>query len=142
MALVIVLAFVVLLSGLVMAFLSRSVSERQGSNSSASLSKVDLFAQGAVDTIIGDLKQEIVDGSTSNSTGSSTIYTPKSPVNAVPSLVGSSGTNGLENLLKCSVSGQAFYSGQVICYWHCAGKQRLHKFDFHERPQFQPRPLE
>ena len=50
-ALVIVLAFVVLLTGLLLAFFSRTISERQVSNSSASQSKVDIFAQGAVDTL-------------------------------------------------------------------------------------------
>ena len=77
-ALVVVLAFVVLLTALVLAFFSRAMSERVISNSSASQTKAEIFAQGAVDTIIGDLQQEIVDGSTAypTATGSvtNTIY--------------------------------------------------------------------
>src|SRR5207249_3944605 len=62
-ALVIVLAFVVLLTGLVVAFFSRAMSERQISNSSGTQTRADLLAQGAVDVIIGDLKEEIAAGS-------------------------------------------------------------------------------
>ena len=114
-ALVIVLAFVVLLTGLLMAFFSRAMSERQSSNSSASQTKVDLFAQGAVNTIIGDLKQEIADGSNATivvaGSATNTIYLPTAPTNAVPALAGSTGTGGLENLVKLSANGTAFSSG-------------------------------
>jgi len=116
-ALIIVLAFVVLLTGLMVAFFSRALSNRQISNSSASQTKVDAFAQGAMLQIVGDLKQEIADPSRSNTTsittttGTGTIYTPKSAAYAVPQLVGSSGTGGAENLVKISRSGSVFYSG-------------------------------
>jgi Tfp pilus assembly protein PilX len=110
-ALVIVLAFVVLLTTLVLAFFSRAMSERGISNSSASQTKVEIFAQGAADTIVGDLQQEIVAGSNPTVTSGGTIYSPAAPTNAVPALVGSSGTNGLQNLVKRSASGQPFYTG-------------------------------
>ena len=60
MALVIVLAFVVLLTGLIIAFFSRSILDRQISNSSMGRAKVSAFADGATNSIIGELKQEIV----------------------------------------------------------------------------------
>ncbi len=110
-ALIIVLAFVVLLTALVLAFFSRAMSERVISNSSGSQTKVEIFAQGAMDTIIGDLQQEIVAGSNPTVTAGGTIYTPASSTNAAPALVGSSGTNGLQNLVKRSTSGQPFYTG-------------------------------
>ena len=114
-ALLIVLAFVVLVTGMIVAFFSRSMSDRKVSNSSASQVQTELLAQGALQTLVADLKQEIADGSTANSitTGSVTtiIYTPKTRANAVPALVGSTGTSGLENLIKRSANGQAFYSG-------------------------------
>ena len=114
-ALLIVLAFVVLVTGMIVAFFSRSMSDRKVSNSSASQVQTELLAQGALQTLVADLKQEIADGSTANSitTGSVTtiIYTPKTPANAVPALVGSTGTSGLENLIKRSANGQSFYSG-------------------------------
>ncbi len=107
-ALVIILAFVVLLTGLVVAFFSRAMSDRQVSNSSASQIKADVFARGAAAQVIGDLKQEIASGSTVTTAGTDTIYLPTSPANAVPALVGSTGSGGLEDLVKRSANGQAF----------------------------------
>lgn len=126
-ALIIVLFFVVLITSLTVIFLSRSMTAHQISNSSAGEAKVNLLAQSAGDIIIGDLKQEIIDGSTStNVTTGVTIYTPKtgdaslSPMGistAAPALVGftptyASGveTDGLANLLKVSKYGLPFYS--------------------------------
>jgi hypothetical protein len=62
-ALVIVLAFILLLTFLVVAFFSRAASNRQLAASSARRAKSDLLAQSALEIIIGDLKQEISDGS-------------------------------------------------------------------------------
>lgn len=104
-ALVITLAFVVILTGLIVAFFSRSTISRQASNANANQTKADLFAQGAAETIIGDLRQEIVDGSESPAAGI-TLYFPKKPENAVPKrTAGLAGVAGLENLVRRSVSG-------------------------------------
>ncbi|MGB8353236.1 MAG: hypothetical protein WCD79_05060, partial [Chthoniobacteraceae bacterium] len=129
MALVIALAFIVLMTGLIVAFFSRAMSERQVSNSSANETKVELFAIGATDSIIADLKQEIVDGSGTNvvsiTTGSSTVtlYYPSSPATSAPAISGftpaysSPGveSDGLANLVKYSAyqsgSSVPFYSG-------------------------------
>src|SRR6266498_4330049 len=62
-ALIIVLAFVVLLTGLGVAYLSRTTSDRQVAHSSFNQSNVDQLAQSAMDNVIGDLRQEIVNGS-------------------------------------------------------------------------------
>src|SRR5881296_3316090 len=64
-ALIIVLAFVVLFVGLGVAYLSRTTSDRQVAHSSFNQSNVDQFAQSAMDKIIGDLRQEITNGSAS-----------------------------------------------------------------------------
>jgi hypothetical protein len=64
-ALLIVLAFVVLFAGLGVAYLSRTTSDRQVANSSFNQSNVDQLAQSAMDKIIGDLRQEITNGSAS-----------------------------------------------------------------------------
>jgi hypothetical protein len=110
-ALVIVLAFLVLLAGVALAFFSRAMAERQISNSSASQTKVELLAQGALASIVSDLKQEIAAGSVADTSGNPTIYTPNTPANAVPALSGSTGTGGLENLVKRSANSQPFFSG-------------------------------
>src|SRR5260370_33808768 len=62
-ALLIVLAFVLLLSGLRVAYLSRTTSDRQVAHSSFNQSKVNESAASAMDLIIGDLQQEIANGS-------------------------------------------------------------------------------
>jgi hypothetical protein len=114
-ALIIVLGFLVLLVGVVVAFFVKATNDRQIADSSASQTKVEILARGAIDTLIGDLKQEIADGSTAvtNVSGTVTniIYFPyiyigtvNTYTNVVPVLVGSSGTNGLQNLLKISTN--------------------------------------
>jgi hypothetical protein len=61
-ALVIVLAFVVLLSGLVIAYLTRAGTDRQLAKSSFQDTKSELLASSALDIVIADFKQEIADG--------------------------------------------------------------------------------
>src|SRR6266576_1068746 len=81
-ALIIVLAFVVLLTGLGVAYLSRTTSDRQVAHSSFNQANVDQLAQSAMDNIIGDLRQEVRYGSASPvptfSSGGSTfnLYVP------------------------------------------------------------------
>ena len=118
----IVLAFLLLLTTITVAFLSRSTLERQLSNASFSQGKTDLAAQGAITAIIGDLQQEVVAGSnvgqgTTIPTLSAGYYYPNSPITVVPSLVVPGYTSssivgtGLENLVKISKNGSAFYTG-------------------------------
>jgi len=115
-ALVIVLAFVVLLTGLIVAFFSRSLLDRQISNSSVSRGKVSAFADGAANTIISELKQEIVLSSsatplTVGTLTTGTLYTPLTPSAMLPQLSGTDGFAAPPNLLKTSGAGQLFYSG-------------------------------
>ena len=85
-ALLIVLAFVVLLTGLAFAYLSRTTSDRQIAHSSFNQASVDQLAQSAMDSIIGDLRQEILNGSGSPSPTASpvTLFVPTSNANMVP----------------------------------------------------------
>ncbi len=118
-ALIIVLAFVVIITGVILAFFSRAIANRAISNASANQTKADLLAQGAADDIIGDLQAEIVAGSTvttatsSSGTVLATIYTPSSPALMVPQLAGTNGiANPAPNLVLRSASGntQNFFS--------------------------------
>ncbi len=108
-ALIIVLAFVVLLTGLAVAYLSRTTSDRQVAHGSFNQSNVDLLSQSAMDTIIGEVRQEIVDpvrstASTVNVNGVDvTIYTPTSPANMVPQR--NVNLAGVFNLIRRSTSG-------------------------------------
>jgi hypothetical protein len=104
-ALIIVLAFVVLLTGLAVAYLSRTTGDRAVAHSSFNQSSVDQLAQSAMDNIIGDLRQEITDGSTTttvNVNGSNvTIYTPTSAAYMVPQR--NVNLTGVPNLIRRSV---------------------------------------
>ncbi len=123
-ALVIVLAFIVLLTGLVIALFSMSLLDRQISNSSANAARVSAFADGAASAIVAELVQEVVLSSSAIPIASGTLYTPLpaaltgSSAGMLPQttgLIGVTGTGSLfpYNLLKLSVSGsgQFFYSG-------------------------------
>src|SRR5438477_380605 len=100
-ALIIVLAFVVLLTGLALAFFSRTTTERQLSQSSYNDTSSDLLARSAVDVIVSDLKQEIVNGSsTVTPTPGTTIYVPTNAAYMVPQR---SGDASITNLIRRSV---------------------------------------
>jgi hypothetical protein len=63
-ALLIVLAFTVLITGLVIAFFTRTTSDRQLSRSSLANTAADSLARGALEIIVGDFRQEIVNAGT------------------------------------------------------------------------------
>jgi len=63
-ALMIVLALVVLLTGLALAYFSRAGTDRQLAQSSYNDTSADLLARSALDIIVGDFKQEIVSNPT------------------------------------------------------------------------------
>src|SRR6266542_1174683 len=102
-ALIIVLALVVLFTGLAVAYLSRTTADRQVAHSSFNQSSVDQLAQSAMDTVIGDLRQEIVNGSTATTEADgSTVYMPTTAANMVPQRSGN--VAGAPNLIRRSVS--------------------------------------
>src|ERR1700761_4321614 len=109
-ALVIVLFFVVLLSIVAIAFLSRSLTAIKVSAGSAGETKSRILANSAGDTIIGDLKQEIIAGSNPNSGNPAfPVYTPVTNLSMIPFMngvptAGSSATNSIPNLVSRSVS--------------------------------------
>src|SRR5438093_881572 len=77
-ALLIVLAFVVLLTGVSVAYLSRTTGDRQVAHGSFYQTNVDQLAQSAMDSIIGDLRQEIANGSTAYAQADgTTLYVPR-----------------------------------------------------------------
>ncbi len=101
-ALLIVLAMVVLLTGLAVAYLSRTTSDRQVAHASFHQSRVDVLAQSAMDLIIGDLQQEIANGSTAISEpDGSTVYTPTVAANMIPQRRANAA--GVPNLVRVSV---------------------------------------
>ncbi len=112
-SLVIILAFIVLLTVLVLAYFSYSSLQRQISQASVNQAAAEVFAKGAVNTIIGDLRQEILAGSTNISTNGANypVYYPWNAGTVVPALSGFATNTGLENLVKVSRGGSNFFSG-------------------------------
>src|SRR5438094_3468991 len=113
-ALIIVLAFVVLVTGVTLAYFSRTTSERQMGQSSYNNTSADLLARSALDIVVGDFKQEIVNGSTAISIVGPqpccpqpiTIYVPSNAANMVPQRSGDLGTPA-PNLIRRSVRSDA-----------------------------------
>src|SRR5438477_4887366 len=58
-ALLIVLAFLVLLAGITVAYLTRTATDRQVAHGSFNDAKSNQLARSALDVIVGDLKQEV-----------------------------------------------------------------------------------
>src|ERR1051326_4515800 len=85
-ALIIVLAFVVLLTGLTFAYFARSATDRQLAHASYNDAAADLLARGALDIVVGDFRQEITNGSTTPApiVGGIPIYKPTANANMVP----------------------------------------------------------
>lgn len=82
-ALLIVLAFVVLLTGLVLAYFSRTTTDRQLAHSSFNDTDAALLARSALDIVVGDFKQEIVSGSSATMFPAIPYFPSPSP-NVVP----------------------------------------------------------
>jgi hypothetical protein len=103
-ALIIVLAFVVLLTGLTFAYFSRSTTERQLTHASYNNTAADLLARGALDIVVGDFRQEIINGSTTITPNGVTIYKPTANANIRPMPCGTpgNGKTAIPNLIRIS----------------------------------------
>ena len=101
-ALIIVLAFVVLLTGLSVAYLSRATTDRQLAHTSFHDTDADLLARSALDIVIGDFKQEIENGSSVLNVAGTTVFSPTSSANVVPMR---NSPTPIPNLIRISVSG-------------------------------------
>ncbi len=104
-ALVIVLAFVVLLAGVVAAYLARTSTERKLAHGSFNQRKADQLARSALGIVVGDLKQEIANGSTSTTVNHITLYTPTAAANVLPQRSGGPGGSPepIPNLVRRSI---------------------------------------
>src|SRR6266513_1154772 len=101
-ALLIVLAFVVLLTGMSVAYLSRTTSDRQVAHGSFNQTKADQLVASAMDNIIGDLRKEIANGSTATiEPDGTTVYAPTAAANMIPKRSGNAA--GAPNLVRRSV---------------------------------------
>src|ERR1043166_2759200 len=116
-ALIIVLAFVVLVTGLVLAYFSRVTADRQVGQSSYNNTSADLLARSALAIVVGDFRQEIVNASTATQIGDlngnfSTIYVPTDELNMVPRRSGDLGQVA-PNLIRRSIRSDGISSPGV-----------------------------
>lgn len=102
-ALLIVLAFVVLLTGVIVAFLTRTTTERQASSGSANQAKADIIARSGLAFVVSQLKQEIEAGSAKSTLGGATLYTPNAAANIVPIKSGVPAGAPFANMIRRSV---------------------------------------
>ena len=88
-ALLIVLAFVVLLAGITVAYLSRTATQREAARGSSSDANADQLARSAVDIVVGDLKQEIANATAVNAANvePAAYGTPPPGQSPIPNLV-------------------------------------------------------
>ncbi len=85
-ALLIVLTFLILLTGIVALFLGRALIERDVADSSMNQTRASILASSALDVIVSDLKQEIALDSTAVTVGKVKVYEPVYPATAtIPS---------------------------------------------------------
>jgi len=108
-ALLMTLAAIVLLSGVVVVFLSEALANRQLSNSSVNSIKADRLAEYASQFVLGEMRQEMVDGSLTHDVAGNDILQPSTPADAAPAKQGvdSPDTIGAYTIVKNSASGLA-----------------------------------
>lgn len=101
-ALLIVLAFLVLLTGITVAYLARTGTDRQMAHSSFNDVTADQLARSALEIAVSDFKQEIVNGSSASTLNGVTNYTPSANANVVPQR-NVAVSAGIPNLIRISL---------------------------------------
>lgn len=129
-ALVMVLAVLVLMLAVILAFFTRATTHRMISSSSASKQQADILARSAVDLIISDITHEMAAGSTTDPVavpaGGRRLYLPRTVdtddtwlgssqrISTAPSLVPervvANATNAPASLIKQSLHARPFFS--------------------------------
>lgn len=113
--LIVTLSFVALLTIVIVAFFSRSQSNRQIAFSATSQQKAEVLAHSAIDVIVGEIRDEItLPAANSDITTASgvTTYLPKTTADAMPEKVGVSSPTG--PIIKVSASGVGVRPGSLI----------------------------
>jgi hypothetical protein len=107
----IVLAFVVLLTGLALAYFSRAGTDRQLAQSSYNDTSADLLARSALDIVVGDFKQEIL---TYPTVSSANIQPTRYGDASIPNLIRRSFSGDPTNRTSSVSSGAASANGRSI----------------------------
>jgi hypothetical protein len=113
-ALMIVLALVVLLTGLAFAYLSRSTTDKQLAQSSYNDTSADQLARSALDIVVGDFKQEIIGNPTITYTNiRPTSYPLPTPAD-IPNLIRYSSRNAVASRASSVSSGAVSANGRSV----------------------------
>lgn len=105
---VVILLALVLVSVMVMAFISKATSSQSIASSSAARYRADMVGRIGMETVIGDLRSEIRAGSEEEGTALYPIYEPLSTFTAVPYRAP---TESSPNVLKKSIGEAKFWDG-------------------------------
>src|SRR5438477_2300145 len=92
-ALIIVLDFVVLVTGLALAYMSRTTTDRQLAQSSYNDTSSDLLARSALDIVVGNFKQELLSPAASPVTGANIQPQRSGDGASIPNLIRRSVSN-------------------------------------------------
>ncbi len=113
-ALMIVLAFVVLLTGLALAYFSRASTDRQLAQSSYNDTSADLLVRSALDIVVGDFKQELINNPTvTRANIQPTAYPIPTPA-GIPNLIRYSSRNAAASRASTVNSSSASANGRSI----------------------------
>jgi Tfp pilus assembly protein PilX len=99
-ALVIMLAFLVLLTAVTLAFYSRAMLDRQIAESTTNQTVVNVLADSATEVVVGNLRAEMLVSSTLVTTNGARLLFPLAISNAVPVRIGTA--DSLPNLVRRS----------------------------------------
>ena len=107
-ALVVVLAFMTILTLVLLAYINLMMVDRQATRNYAQGLKADEMSRGAMDFIIGQLRAEMANGTTPASAGNFYIYTNVTSANIKP---GTIATNvAMPSLIKMSTNGLGVFA--------------------------------
>jgi hypothetical protein len=109
-ALMVVLAFVVLLTAVVVAYFGRSTSQRAVAVGTFGDVAADVTARSAIDSVVVDLRREITAGSAAYLVNGVNYYEPSSPQNIIPQR---NSSTILPNLIRTSMSNDTLASPAV-----------------------------
>jgi len=113
-ALIIVLAFVVLVTALGVAYFSRATTDRQLAQSSFNDTSADLLARSALDIVVSDLKQEIATNTPVSATNIQPARYPAGIPNDNPNLIRYSSRNAAASRASTVRSTDASANGRSI----------------------------
>ena len=124
-ALMIVLAFVVLLTGVALTYFSRTITDRQLAHSSYHDTSADLLARSALDIVVNDFKQDII---TNPTVTAADIQPTRYGDASIPNLIRRSYNGDPTNRTSSVSSGAVSANGRSMATRRCCIRSGLPRF--------------